>query len=94
MGSEFQQMLKGGDWVKSCWVYCHGLRLQCEKCNPTMQPFPYNWTPELEASWRRDPAGVWQTLEEEDRQRKNRPGDPCDHMDGWVGRSIWPGRSK
>jgi hypothetical protein len=46
-----------------------------------------NWTPELEASWRRDPAGVWQTLEEEDRKRKNRPGD---QLTQWVSRSVGP----
>jgi hypothetical protein len=49
---------------------------------------PYNWTPEIEAAWRRDPAGVWQTLEEEFRQKRDR--GPEDQLTQWVGRSVGP----
>ena len=43
----------------------------------------------MEASWRRDPGGVWQTLEKADRQKRdNQPKDPSVHMDEWVGRSF------
>ncbi len=48
----------------------------------------YNWTPEIEASWRRDVGGVWQTLEEEDRRK--REGGPEDQLTQWVSRSVGP----
>jgi hypothetical protein len=48
----------------------------------------FNWTPELEASWRRDVGGVWQTLEEEDRQKRDK--GPRDQLTEWVSRSVGP----
>ena len=48
----------------------------------------FNWTPELEASWRRDVGGVWQTLEEEHRRIRDK--GPKDQLTEWVSRSVGP----
>jgi len=47
-----------------------------------------NWTPEIEEAWRKDPAGVWQTLEEEFRHKRDR--GPRDQLTEWVSRSVGP----
>jgi hypothetical protein len=49
------------------------------------------WTPEVEASWRRDIGGIWQTLEEESRQESKQPTDQLMKL---VSRSVGPFSSR